>query len=598
MVETSDAPRRPLGVFVSSAMQELKAERQVIRAVLDELKINAWVYESDAGAQDQNTRTIYLKELKAADLYIGVFWKRYGPYTIDEYRQAEAWQKPRLIFVKQAADEERDQELRAFLTQVTAVEADRAAGWFVGLDDLREIIKSSVQGWQADIIHRISGPVPLDVPFQVEPLGDQYVERTSVLERARAAWLPKELGAPLPVTRAAFHGLGGSGKSVMARAFAHDPIVRSIFSDGVLSATLARDAEQAVDITRLQSAWGRALQDKDMPPAGYPDKIASSSQLRTLLQHKACLLLVDDVWESSQIDPWFLVGGPRCLLLITTRSLDVADGIGATAIELLSMTAQEGLSLIERWNGALPAADREIALALGDEVGWLPLALELMAAQAKGLGWPTYRDLWRTQRLTALKRGRRRTGPEHSVADSFALSYSRLNDDADFYKRLAVFGANTLFPATAAAALWDMSEAEARQLLRDLSNQALLTPVGPPADARYTLHSLLHEFLAKELGPNSRRRTRRSWTDTGGARRTAGPAFPTMGTSAIGWRSISWRPDVSASFGNSSTARGWRRGSGAPPRTCRFSPTCASVCRSRDASRSPPPRSSDAPSST
>ena len=77
MLETGDTPRRRLGVFVSSAMQELKAERQIIKVVLEELKIDAWVYESDAGARDQNTRTTYLQELKAADLYIGVFWKRY-----------------------------------------------------------------------------------------------------------------------------------------------------------------------------------------------------------------------------------------------------------------------------------------------------------------------------------------------------------------------------------------------------------------------------------------------------------------------------------------------------------------------------------------
>src|SRR5262245_53430560 len=499
MLETGDTPRRRLGVFVSSAMQELKAERQIIKAALEELKIDAWVYESDAGARDQNTRATYLQELRAANLYVGVFWKRYGPYTIDEYRQAQVLQKPRLIFVKEAAEEERDQELRAFLTQVTAVEADRAAGWFTGLDDLREKVKSSVQGWQADVVHRATGPA-LNVPFQVEPLGDQYIERASVLEQSRAAWLPKEPGAPLPVTRAAFHGLGGSGKSVMARAFAHDSVVRRVFSDGVLSATLARDAEQPVDITRLQSAWCRALQDKDMPPAGYADQVASSAQLRTLLQNKACLLLIDDVWESRQIDPWFLVGGPRCLLLITTRSLDVANGIGATPIELSSMTAEEGLSLIERWNGTLSTDDRRIALALGDEVGWLPLALNLMAARAKSLGWASYREQWRNQRLSALKRGRRGTGRQDSVADSFELSYGSLKDDANLYKRLAVFGANTPFPASAGAALWDMSEADARDLLDDLSNQALLTPVGRSPDPRYMLHSLLHEFLLERLG--------------------------------------------------------------------------------------------------
>src|SRR5688572_29132589 len=130
MLDKGSWGRRRLDVFVSSAMQELQAERQVIRAALADLKIDAWVYESDAGARDQSTRVTYLQELQAADPYIGVFWKRYGDYTIDEYRQAADWQKPRLIFVKRAQDEERDASLRTFLDEVTGVNAERAAGWF------------------------------------------------------------------------------------------------------------------------------------------------------------------------------------------------------------------------------------------------------------------------------------------------------------------------------------------------------------------------------------------------------------------------------------------------------------------------------------
>src|SRR5262245_63926112 len=74
-------------------MQELQAERQAIKAALDGLEVDAWVYEADAGARDQSARATYLDELQAADLYVGVFWKRCGAYTIDEYRQATTWQK-------------------------------------------------------------------------------------------------------------------------------------------------------------------------------------------------------------------------------------------------------------------------------------------------------------------------------------------------------------------------------------------------------------------------------------------------------------------------------------------------------------------------
>ena len=38
-----------LRVFVSSSMQELGPERRAVKAALDALKIDAWVFEEDAG---------------------------------------------------------------------------------------------------------------------------------------------------------------------------------------------------------------------------------------------------------------------------------------------------------------------------------------------------------------------------------------------------------------------------------------------------------------------------------------------------------------------------------------------------------------------
>ncbi len=41
-----------LRVFVSSRMAELRPERDRVRAALDELKVDAWVFERDAGADN------------------------------------------------------------------------------------------------------------------------------------------------------------------------------------------------------------------------------------------------------------------------------------------------------------------------------------------------------------------------------------------------------------------------------------------------------------------------------------------------------------------------------------------------------------------
>ena len=42
-----------LRVFVSSRMEELRPERDRVRAALDELKVEAWIFERGAGADNR-----------------------------------------------------------------------------------------------------------------------------------------------------------------------------------------------------------------------------------------------------------------------------------------------------------------------------------------------------------------------------------------------------------------------------------------------------------------------------------------------------------------------------------------------------------------
>ena len=102
-----------LRVFVSSKMQELASERRAIKTALDELEVDAWVFELDGGARPETIRQTYLKEVEAADLYIGLFWKGYGEDTIEEYEHAKNLNKDCLIFEKRADIEvQRDSRLR------------------------------------------------------------------------------------------------------------------------------------------------------------------------------------------------------------------------------------------------------------------------------------------------------------------------------------------------------------------------------------------------------------------------------------------------------------------------------------------------------
>src|SRR5215813_8066528 len=148
-----------LRVFVSSKMQELATERQAVKEALDALKVDAWVFEQDAGARPVSIEKAFLKEVEEADLYIGLFWKGYGDYTIEEYEHARKLGKDCLIYEKRAAlNVQRDPRLQAFLDRIGNVERGLTIKWFDDPLQLSEAIKDDVAKWQARIIRERRTP--------------------------------------------------------------------------------------------------------------------------------------------------------------------------------------------------------------------------------------------------------------------------------------------------------------------------------------------------------------------------------------------------------------------------------------------------------
>jgi len=340
-------------------------------------------------------------------------------------------------------------------------------------------------------------------PFQAPPLPRHFVPRPEVSEPLKIQLLA-EHGQPSGIlVVSAIHGLGGIGKSTLAAALVRDPEVLTRFPDGILWATLG----QQPDVLSLLTGWIQALGDYDFRPTTSE---AATAHLRTLLHDKAALLVVDDAWDPAHVHP-FLAGGDRCRVLVTTREAVIASAVGAKLYDLDVMTPAQALALLGgRLGRKLEGEERASARELARVVGYLPLALELAAAQvADGVPWDELLEDLDAEiaRLETLEvPGAEEVADEAlrkqlSLKASFHLSLRRLSAErrTDF-AWLGVLPEDVVLTPAMMATVWGKGVREARDTLRYLRGKALLSPGAPRPDGTptYRLHDLLHD-LARRL---------------------------------------------------------------------------------------------------
>ncbi|WP_204140907.1 NB-ARC domain-containing protein [Halomicronema sp. CCY15110] len=341
-------------------------------------------------------------------------------------------------------------------------------------------------------------------PFQVPPLPHYFVDRPEPLNAVKTYLLENAPHRPGTLVVSAIQGLGGIGKSVLASAIAYDPTVQSRFADGVLWSTLG----QQPDILACLSGWIQELGDHSYKPT---TPSSASAHLRTLLHDRRMLLVVDDVWDPGHAEP-FRVGGSDCCILVTTREARIP---GALRYDLDVMTPEQSLALLKQSiQEELSDAAIQEALALAKAVAYLPLALELAAAQIEdGATWAELLDAL-AQEIADLDvldiQGygfQSQTSKQRnlSLLASFNLSLKRLPpEQLNQFAWLGVLPEDVTIPETMAATLWDMQPAQARTLLRFLKGRALLLSSGRQADQRvgYRLHDLMHDVARHLLTGN------------------------------------------------------------------------------------------------
>lgn len=171
----------------------------------------------------------------------------------------------------------------------------------------------------------------------------------------------------------ALYGPPGIGKTALAVKLAYDRGVIEHFPDGVLWAGL----NELASVSALLEKWGAAL-GLERKVAALQSVREKREPLRAALDMRRMLLVIDDI-PQADVALHFKLGGPGCVCLAITRSIDIAVAVAREGLTVVpGLSADDGLRLLGRLAPEAVGADAEAARALSETVDGLPYALILL----------------------------------------------------------------------------------------------------------------------------------------------------------------------------------------------------------------------------
>jgi DNA-binding SARP family transcriptional activator len=328
---------------------------------------------------------------------------------------------------------------------------------------------------------------PAQLPADINDFTGRTTQLATVAHLARAA----DRSATVLV---AITGKAGVGKTALAVHAAHR--LRDQYPDGQLFVNLRGTEANPLCATDVLARFLRSL---GVDPTAIPEDAEERAALyRSRLADRRLLILLDDAACEAQLRP-LLPGTSGCAVLVTSRARLAGLG-GARVVDLDVFGPDEALELLAQAAGpqrtaAEPAAAREIVRLCG----FLPLAVRVAGARLGARPhWPLSRleaDLAdEDARLDTLRLG------DLEVRTSLARSYASLDVMARRAFRLLGLLEIRDFAPWVTAALLDIAQAKAEELMDTLVDLHLLDVAGRDASGRlrYRFHDLLRAY-AREV---------------------------------------------------------------------------------------------------
>jgi WD40 repeat protein len=299
------------------------------------------------------------------------------------------------------------------------------------------------------------------------PRVPNYMERPEALHALRDTLFAEDHRQPIALT--ALAGMGGIGKTVLAKALTDDEVVQRAFPDGIVWITAGKERKR--DFIEEMREVAKALGDDLI---GYDTSLACENQYRTTIANKAALIVVDDVWSKADIEP-LLAESPRSRFLFTTRDAAIGRFVSAREHRADLLDVAQSRELLALWAN-LPVAELPAAAdKVITECGRLPLALSVVGAMLRGADiefWTDTLDLLRKADLSAIQE--QLPEGQDSFFKAVEVSFQSLKPEMrERYKALAVLLEDMAAPLAILETLWNVDRREAHRICRILVDRSL-----------------------------------------------------------------------------------------------------------------------------
>jgi tetratricopeptide (TPR) repeat protein len=351
---------------------------------------------------------------------------------------------------------------------------------------------------------KVRCPKPLDAPQKFGGRDQYYATLMTQLQARDAS----------AVGISAMQGIGGIGKTTLARKVAFD-----LYQQQVFKAVVWTSVNQQPQIFSLLTHWGDYGRGSYAPTA--TDIEAVKAEVQTLLQaaiDSACdtcegervLLVLDDVWaDGVQTVKTLLSIQPRnSTVLITTRSTNVLIDLDVDLPHVARLDYMQIVDAVQMLSQWLKDSDTALLERLAQALDGHPLSLELAAKRVLKESLQRHKSANDTlQRTvgeyetglstgTSFERLRLEQGEdkERNLTISLQLSYNTLSPHHQKqFRALGILPFAAPFDVHMLAALWAIDVADVDFHLSDLLDLALLE-VEPDNEGWYRQHRLLRAY--------------------------------------------------------------------------------------------------------